>query len=57
MLIARIKLNLKQNELASKLGISQNYLCQTENGKATNLSLRLIKKIADELSYTVQEVF
>lgn len=40
---------LRQEDLAGKVGISRTYLSQIEQGRATNLSLRLANALSKEL--------
>lgn len=53
----RVREGYRQGEFAKKIGISREYLRLLENGRAKNPSKELMKKIADELNSTVQEVF
>lgn len=41
----RLQEKLSQEELASKVGISRNYLSQIERGQATNLSWQLMERL------------
>jgi transcriptional regulator with XRE-family HTH domain len=51
---ARKKNNLTQKELAERMGVTHEWICKIEKGKATRLSIDLIDKITNELDiYTV----
>lgn len=52
----RLSANLKQGEMAEKLGISQNYLSLLENNKAEP-SISLLKKISDTFGVPVSFLF
>lgn len=54
--LKRIEKELKQYELANKVGISPQYLRLLEKGKA-NPSRRVMIKIAEELNSTIEELF
>ena len=53
----RIEEGLTLKELSSKLGISTGYLCHLERGTRQNPSFELMKKIANELGQTIDEIF
>lgn len=53
----RIELRIKQKDLASNIGVSQQYLGKLENGKVTNPSRDLMIKISKALNANVQELF
>jgi putative transcriptional regulator len=55
--IGRTKSDLKQYELAEKLGISRYYLSALERGKYKNPSIELMKKISKILEMPVQDLF
>lgn len=55
--IARITLGMKQKELAEKVGISVFYMAALENGRAKNPSIELMKKLAEILGSTPQDLF
>ena len=46
---ARKAQEMKQAELADKIGISRTYLSQIEQGRARNLSLRLAQGLSEKL--------
>lgn len=54
--LARISKKEKQYEFANKLGITPQYLAKIENGQA-DIRLSLMKRIANELSCSIQELF
>lgn len=54
--ITRIKLRIKQQDLAKQVGISREYLRRIENDSA-NPSREIMIKIAAALNSTVQELF
>jgi transcriptional regulator with XRE-family HTH domain len=47
--------NLSQEELATRVGITRNYLSQIERGQATNLSWNLREKLSSILGLKVEE--
>jgi transcriptional regulator with XRE-family HTH domain len=47
--------NLSQEELATQVGISRNYLSQIERGQATNLSWQLRDKLSSILGLKLEE--
>lgn len=55
--LRRVELGIKQKDLASKLGISQQYLGSLEAGRCTNPSKKLMKKLAEALETDVQTLF
>ncbi|MFL2134183.1 helix-turn-helix transcriptional regulator [Desemzia sp. FAM 24101] len=55
--IARLKKQLTQKELAKRVGVTNKYLSQIENGVSNNPSNNLMIKLAKELDCTVQELF
>jgi len=55
--IKRIKLGIKQKDLAFAVGITPQYMMHIENGKAKNPSINVMKKLADALNSSVQELF
>ena len=52
----RKRMNMTQEELATKMEISQSYLSDIENGR-TNPSIKTVKKLADGLGVSVNELF
>jgi putative transcriptional regulator len=59
-----LKVKLKRTEkeiqlqnLAKMVGISRYYLSALENGRATNPSAQVMKKISEALNCSVQELF
>jgi len=48
----RVAANLRQGEMAKKLGVSQNYLSLLENNKSEP-SLSLLKKISEEFNVPI----
>lgn len=52
---ARKSVGLRQNEMAEKLGISQNFLCMLETGKRSP-SLYMLQKIAIMAGMSVDEL-
>lgn len=55
--IRRIELRKKQKDVASEVGISQQYLAHLENGQACNPNLDIMKKLTAALQCTAQELF
>jgi putative transcriptional regulator len=55
--LKRIERGFKQFEFAGMIGISREYLRLIETGKATNPSISVMKKIAETLEASVQELF
>ncbi|NRT92254.1 helix-turn-helix transcriptional regulator [Clostridium beijerinckii] len=53
----RVGLGYKAGEFAERIGISREYLRLIENGKAKNPSVKIMKRISEELGATVQELF
>ena len=53
----RVGKGYKQGDFAKLCGISREYLCTIENGKAKNPSIPLMKKIAELLGTTPQDLF
>ena len=53
--LCRIKQGLTQGDLANKIGISQNHLCQIEGNNSTP-SLATLDGIAEALDTTVSEL-
>jgi transcriptional regulator with XRE-family HTH domain len=52
----RLQEKLSQEELASKVGISRNYLSQIERGQATNLSWQLMERLTAVLGLKADPV-
>lgn len=55
--IARIKKNLTQKELAKLVGISNVTVVKIEKGNFNNVKFGILKKIAEILDSSVQELF
>ncbi|MDY3366485.1 helix-turn-helix transcriptional regulator [Zhenhengia yiwuensis] len=55
--LKRIELDIKQKELALRVGITPQYLARLENSSAKNPSNKIMKDIAKELASTEQELF
>ena len=55
--VRRISLGLKQKDVAAQSGITSQYLRNLETGKAKNPSIAVMKRLADVLGCTVQELF
>jgi putative transcriptional regulator len=55
--LRRIKLGIKQKDLAADLGISQQYLNGLEAGRNKNPNRRLMMDIAKALETDVQTLF
>ncbi|SHJ99317.1 putative transcriptional regulator [Hathewaya proteolytica DSM 3090] len=55
--LKRIEKGVKQKDLASNIGVSTQYLNALENGRATNPSITVMKKISELLDTSVQELF
>lgn len=53
--VSRIQKQMKQKELAHKIGVSSNYMCLIEKGKRLP-SLSVIDKICTELDITKIEL-
>lgn len=56
VLTARKKAKLTQKELADKVGVSHEWICKIEKGKANALSTALIIKINTALGMSVEFV-
>ena len=54
--VIRKKKNLQQKELAEKVGIGNDWLCDIENGKG-NPSIDLLTKLAKALDCEVRDFF
>ncbi|MEJ7506945.1 helix-turn-helix transcriptional regulator [Staphylococcus simulans] len=52
----RMRMNMSQSELATKMEISQSYLSDIESGRK-NLSIKTVKKLADSLGLSVTDLF
>jgi len=52
----REKKGLKLNELARKAGVNASYLSAIENNKKQNPSRAILKKVADQLDMTVDDI-
>lgn len=50
----RTDANLTQKQLADKIGISHEWLCKIEKGKAKSVSTSLMDKISNILNMNVQ---
>lgn len=55
--IRRIMQGLSQKELAKKVGVSNVTIVKIEKEKIDNVKLGTLKKIAEVLETTVQELF
>ncbi|HEY8363754.1 MAG TPA: helix-turn-helix transcriptional regulator [Tissierellaceae bacterium] len=55
--LKRIQMGIKQKKLAQQVGITPQYLMRLEQGKAKNPSVDLMKRLAESLNCTVQELF
>lgn len=55
--LERIKLDLTQKKLAKKVGISHVTLSKIEKGNYENLTFKTMRKLAEALDTTVQELF
>lgn len=55
--LRRISLGKKQKDIAKNVGITNQYLCKLESGKAKNPSREIMIKLAVELNSTVEELF
>lgn len=53
----RIKCRKSQHDIARETGLSVAYICNLENGKRTNPSMKTMKIIAKSLNTTVQDLF
>ena len=53
----REKKGMTLEQLEKKTGLSAGYLCNLENNKRINPSMETMKKIAEALDSTVQELF
>ena len=53
----REKKGMTLEQLKKKTGLSAGYLCNLENNKRINPSMETMKKIAEALDSTVQELF
>jgi transcriptional regulator with XRE-family HTH domain len=54
---ARENLNMKQDELAEKSGVSRTIISGLESGRISNTTTGTLKKIADALGLSVGELF
>ncbi len=50
----RARMQLTQLELAKKIGVSESYICQIENGKM--VSIRKLEKIAKALGCQAKDL-
>ena len=48
--------NISMNQLAKKAGISQSLVCDIENGKVKNPGVRTMKRIADALNCSLDDL-
>ena len=53
----RIGKNIKQNELAKMVGVSREYIRLLEKGIAKNPNNELMRKIANILESSIEELF
>lgn len=54
--LARVKKDMAINELAKKVGVTPQYISDIERGRAKNPSIKLLKKIAEELEVTISQL-
>jgi putative transcriptional regulator len=54
--VLRKKKKISQKELAEKVGIGNDWLCDIEKGKGTP-SLELVKNLADALEVRISDIF
>jgi transcriptional regulator with XRE-family HTH domain len=47
---------LTQRELADKIGISHEWICKIERGKAKNVTLSLLVSIANNLGVELEQI-
>lgn len=52
----RKKANLTQDETAKLISISQNHLCDIENGKCANPSISILKKLSTLFGCTIDDL-
>jgi transcriptional regulator with XRE-family HTH domain len=45
----RLKNKLTQKELANKVGVTHEWICKIERGKAKNITISLLNSIVDNL--------
>lgn len=57
VLLERTKLRMNQKAFAKKLGISNVTLVKIEKGELDTLKIGTLKKVAEALNSTVQELF
>ncbi len=50
----RVQMNLTQSELATKVGVSESYICQIENGKM--VSIKKLEQIAKTLGCKAKDL-
>lgn len=55
--LRRVAVGLKQKDVAEKAGITAAYLLQLEKGIAKNPNIELMKKLAEILGSTPQDLF
>lgn len=55
--IRRVELGYKQKDVATKVGITPQYLMNLENGKAKNPSIDIMKRLSEVLECTPNELF
>lgn len=55
--VRRVEMGFKQKELAEVANVSIAYMARLENGKAKNPSIEIMKKLANALKTTPQELF
>lgn len=55
--VRRVAMGFKQKELAEVANVSIAYMARLENGKAKNPSIEIMKKLANALKTTPQELF
>ena len=54
---ARTEINMSQEELASKSGVSRTTICKLESGKMCTVTTSTLTKLAKALGKTVNEIF
>lgn len=55
--LLRVEMDIKQKDLAKKIGTTPQYLRLLEIGKAKNPSIDIMKKLAKALNTDVQTLF
>lgn len=52
----RVNKKLTQKELATKIGVTHEWVCKIERGKAKNITLSLLISIADNLGVELSDI-